>query len=149
MAAFGLSYFRLREDFEHPFLGRRPDHVMRRELLRLRILRHTNALGRARQVELRRPMLHSGTEHEPVRARLTEWHADAARVDDAHPADGSVELHVRVPTHHDRYIEAIEYGSKSFFRRMTRERFRVAARCSVAEQHVAESGNLELHGKRP
>src|SRR5262245_13810048 len=122
---------------------------MRCELLGLRILRLPHSLRRAPEVVLSLSMLYTGTEHQPVGARLTERHTDAARVDDPHAPDGPVELHVCVPAYHDRHVEALEHRAQAFFRRMTRERLGVAARRRVAEEHVAKSRDLELHRNRP
>src|SRR5690349_1595128 len=139
-----LTILRPREYLQHARLRRRLEDVVRRELLRLRILRGANALRRPRQIVRGPPVLNRWTEQNPVRPGLAERHAHASRVDHTHPAHRPVELHVRVAADDRRHIDPVEGGSRLLLRSVARDAFGVAPRRRMTEQHVPEPRDLEL-----
>src|SRR5688572_22681676 len=113
------------------------EHVAVGELHRLWIVGCPDSRCRLLEIEWRPPERDALVQHEPVRARLTERHADAAGVDDTDSADPSIELHVRVSADDNGRVDAGEDRTEAVVRREAREDFGVVAWGRMAEQHVA------------
>jgi hypothetical protein len=54
-----------------------------------------------REVKASAAKLNIGTEQKPISARFSEWHPDAACIDDANVSYHPVELHMSVAADHD------------------------------------------------
>ena len=77
---------------------------------------------------------------QPVRARfLLVGHADAAGVDDADAANGSLVLRVRVPADDGRHVEPVEQEGDPLLGRALGEDVEVVARRGVAVEDVADA----------
>ena len=92
---------------------------------------------------------HARSEHCPIRARVLERHADAARIDDARLPDHAIELHVGVTAHDQLHTERVEDRPQRFIGRRLQKNLRIVAGRRVAEQDLANAIDRDRRGQRP
>src|SRR5713226_893440 len=113
-------------------------HVLPSELFGSRPRTLPYASGRCLPVVGGAPELDLGTEQRPERACISVWHADTARVDYAHPTDGALERHVRMPADDHVGVHPGEKLSKPLLGRLHSHHLLIAARRAMTEQHAPE-----------
>src|SRR5262245_50564857 len=88
-------------------------------------------------------------DQEPVRTRWPERHADAPGVQHPGRADYPVELHVRMPAHHELRCDTLEDREQILVRRQPSEPIRLAPGGAVAEEDRPEDGMVNLDRSWP
>src|SRR6266699_3327874 len=116
----------------------RLEHVVLGEILRLRIVARSDTLCRVLQIVERAPQHDLWPKQQPESSRITIGHADTPRVHDAHAINGAVELHMRVPTDHYTLPDASQHLAQALFWRHRNNHLLVAARRTVAEEHLTQ-----------
>src|SRR6266571_3331731 len=89
------------------------------------------------------------SKQKPICAGISEGHADAAGVDDAKAADGTVEVHMRMAANHHICIRLREDRNELVFRGESSENVIRILRRSVTEENFAYSTYLHAQRSRP
>ena len=90
-----------------------------------------------------------GSEQQPIGAGLAERHPDAAGIHHPNRPDHPIELHVRVPAHHDVGPGRLEKWGQALLGRQPREDGSVTLWRGMAEQHAPKGFGLDRQRCRP
>src|ERR1700737_1283757 len=81
-----------------------------------------------------------------MRPRLSEWHADAAWIDDTNATNHAIEWHVGVPAHDQSRIHASSELFQPLVGRLRGHHLLVAARRSVTEERAPKPVHINRNG---
>ena len=124
------------------------EHV-RRKLLRLWVMRVSNALSCLRRVVGNVPKLNIRTQQEPIRTGSPNGHPHASSVYHTCRPNHSIELHVRMTADNEAASIPSKTGKSRFSGVETSQALIFVSRRRMAKQHLAQPVDLEAECFRP
>lgn len=129
------------ERYESFLLGWGMQNVARGKVIGLWVGRAANLLGSSGKIVTGVTEPNIWPKQQPIGPGLSERHTDTAGVHHTSRSDHAIKLHVGVTTDDHRRAESFKDRQEAVIGCAARKDFSVITRCSVAEQHIAKTGN--------